>query len=155
MPSMFILLGWFERWEVSGCTAAVLWHVASRTFLKQHLAFSPCILLAPRWCIHTVVPTQLQFGRNSFLFYLRSDFCMINNLSIAVHTFAIHMLTLLSVDEILVMMYCTLLKIFLQGDILNKYCISCGWDLNLHIFLPWGSLIKCTFCTFYIFRSAK
>ena len=27
---LFILLGWFYRWEVSGCTAVVLWGVASR-----------------------------------------------------------------------------------------------------------------------------
>ena len=64
-PSLFFqqysaCLGWFMRWEISGRTAAVLLGIASRICSKQytaflcssHLAFSPCILLESRWCIH-------------------------------------------------------------------------------------------------------
>ena len=36
---------------------------------SSHLAFSLCVLLASRWCIHTVVLTQPELGRNSILFY--------------------------------------------------------------------------------------
>ena len=35
---LFILLGWFVRWKVSGRTAAVLWSSASRICSKQHTA---------------------------------------------------------------------------------------------------------------------
>ena len=33
------MFGWFVRWEVSGHTAAVLWGVASKICIKQHVAF--------------------------------------------------------------------------------------------------------------------
>ena len=55
-----------------GRAAVALWSVASSA---QHYCvvtiypFSLCILLASMWCIHTVVWTQLQFGRNPVLFY--------------------------------------------------------------------------------------
>ena len=76
---LFILLGWFLRWKVGNRTAAVLWGVASRVFLKEHiafwcsfhLAFSLCVSLVPWRCIHTVVLMQPQLGRNLVLFYLR------------------------------------------------------------------------------------
>ena len=34
-----VLLGWLVRWEVSGCTDAVLLSVAFRIYSKQHVAF--------------------------------------------------------------------------------------------------------------------
>ena len=43
--------------------------------------------------------------KSCFIALERSNFHMIDNLSIAVHTFAVHMLTLLSVDEILLPKY--------------------------------------------------
>ena len=43
-------------------------HVAF--FYSSHLAFSPYVLLASIWCIHTVVLTQSQIGKNPVLFYL-------------------------------------------------------------------------------------
>ena len=39
------------------------------------------------------------------IYFIRSDFHMINNLSLAAHTFPMHILTLLSVDEILLPRY--------------------------------------------------
>ena len=70
--ALFIFLGWFVRWEVSGCTYALLLDAASRIYLKQHLAFLSCSYFLPpsvsleiRWCICTVVLTQPQLGRIS------------------------------------------------------------------------------------------
>ena len=49
-----------------------------------HLAFSQCILFEFKWCTHTIVFTQPQLGKKScFILSVRSDFHMINNLSIA------------------------------------------------------------------------
>ena len=72
-----ICLRWFARWEVVGCTAAVLWGFASSICAKQqtafmcssHLAFSPCNSLGSRWCIHIIILTQPQLGKNPALFY--------------------------------------------------------------------------------------
>ena len=47
--------------------------------------------------------SQLQLGRIPVLFYWRSDFHMVNNLSIIVHSLPMCMLALLSVDEILLL----------------------------------------------------
>ena len=78
---LFFLFGWLMRWVVSGCTAADLLAVASRSCSKQHLAFlhcshldfSPCILLVSIWCIHSVVLTQKKIERNPILFYQRDQ----------------------------------------------------------------------------------
>ena len=101
------------RWEASGRTAVVLWRAASRICSKQHvafyccyhLAFSPIVSLESSRSIYTVVRTRSQLGINPILFYQRSDCYMINKLSIAVHLFAMHVLTSLSVDEILLPKY--------------------------------------------------
>ena len=96
------------RWETGGRTVAVLWGIARRIGSKQHteflcssdLTFSPGISLKSMWCIHTVILTQPQLGRNPTLFYQWSDFHMINNQSEIVHNFPLHMLTSLSVRDI-------------------------------------------------------
>ena len=57
----------------SGRTVVVLCYIASRISSRESvlflftfpLAFSLCVL----WCIHIVVWTQLQLGRNTVLFY--------------------------------------------------------------------------------------
>ena len=64
---LFFLLGWFERWEASGCTAVVLLGVASRICSKQHIAFlrsshlalSSVVSLESQRCYRTVVLTWL------------------------------------------------------------------------------------------------
>ena len=66
----------------------------------SHLVFSKNFFLESKWCNHTVVLTWLQFGKIPALFHQRSIFHMIDNLSRAVHVFCMHMLTLLSVDEV-------------------------------------------------------
>ena len=85
-------------WEVSGHTDAA----ASRNCSKHHVKFlcssnlflfNPYVSLVCTWSIHTVVPIRSQLERNT-------DLYKIENLSIANQTFPMHMLTLLSVDEI-------------------------------------------------------
>ena len=49
--------------------------------------------------------TWLQFRRISALFYRKSDFHIVINLSIAIRAFFMHILTYLSVDEILLLRY--------------------------------------------------
>ena len=138
-----IHLEWFVRWEVNGCIAAVLWGVASWICSKQHiaflcspyLAFSPYVLLMSRWCIHTVVLTQPQLGRNPVLFFAeRSDFHMIDNLSIAVHPLAMHMLPLFSVDEILLPRYVNLSTNFKGLPLKVKMVLSCVKYMNFVLF---------------------
>ena len=70
----------------------------------SHPAFSPCLSLTFRWCIHAVVMTLLQLGRKPILLK-RSDFHMIDNLSLTVYMFARHILTSLLVNEILLLRY--------------------------------------------------
>ena len=82
------------RWEVSSFAAAILRVVASRICLKQYieslcssyLAFYPCFLITSLCCIHTVVLKKPLLRRNQVLFYQRSDFNIIEYLSIIVHT---------------------------------------------------------------------
>ena len=78
-------LEWFVRWEVSDRTTTVLYGTASRICSKQHaaslcssyLVFSPSILLKSKWCNHTVVLTQLQFGRSQvMLFGFKAHQCL-------------------------------------------------------------------------------
>ena len=57
--------------------------------------------------VHSYSSTDTDTPWKKFCFILsdRSDFYMIDNLLIAAHTFARHMLTSLSVDEILLLRY--------------------------------------------------
>ena len=72
-----VVQGWFVRSGADSHTAAILWGIAPKIYTKQltaflcssHQAFSLCVLLAFRWCIHIVVWTQQQLGRNPVLFY--------------------------------------------------------------------------------------
>ena len=65
---LFVLLWWFVRWEVSGCTVVVLKSVASKNCSKQHvaflcsshLAFSLCILIS-----HNKIASQVWKTRKS------------------------------------------------------------------------------------------
>ena len=68
---------------------------------STHLAFPICILSASMWCIHIVVLTPPKIEKVPFFF--SSDwvgFRMIDNLSIAVHTFARLTLTWFSVNKL-------------------------------------------------------
>ena len=76
--------------KISGCPSAVF-RICSKLYTaflgSSHQVFFPSFLLESMWCSHTVLLTQLQFIRIPVLFYQRSDFHMIYNQSIAVHTF--------------------------------------------------------------------
>ena len=75
------------------------------SYFSSHLAFSLGVLLEFEWCNHTIVLTQLQLGRILPLFYQRSDIHRVDSFSIVVHALSLHMLILLSVDEILLPRY--------------------------------------------------
>ena len=108
---LFILLGWFLRWEVDGRIPVVLWGVASRICLIYLVAFlfhsylvsSLCVLSTSMWYIHKVVLNKLLLERNHVLFYRIED--MFDCQSIAVSVSARRMLTSLSVDEIMLPKY--------------------------------------------------
>ena len=75
------------------------------SFCSSHLTFSPSISFESRWYNHRIVLTFQQLGRNPVLFYRRSDFHMIDNLSRAGHTLPMRKFTSLLVDEILLPKY--------------------------------------------------
>ena len=60
---LFLLFGWFVRWEANGRTEAIFGGVASWICSRQHVAllcsshlgFSFWVLLLSMWCIHIVV----------------------------------------------------------------------------------------------------
>ena len=82
-----------------------VWHSMEQSCIVPMYLFL-CVLLASMWCIHTVVGTQLQLLKKSHSILMDTlNFHMINNLSIAVYTFIRHMLTSLSVDELLLLKY--------------------------------------------------
>ena len=137
VPHVFVLLVWFLRWEVSGCTAAVLLLVFVQKqhveFLYSfHLAFSTCILLTSMWCIHRVVLTQPQ---SCVISSARLDFHLIDNLFIAVQTFAWHMLTSLLVDEILLLRYVNLSTNFRGLSLKVEMTLSCLKHINSVVFV--------------------
>ena len=60
------------------CWQQDLFRIAYSIFSSSYLAFSRSVLLASMWCIHTVVLTQTQLGRNPFFILPdRSDFHII------------------------------------------------------------------------------
>ena len=71
-------------------------HIASLSIFHQLSSLS--ISFKSKWCSPTVVLIWLHLS-------VLSDFHMVNNQSIAVHAFPMHILTSLSVDEILVPRY--------------------------------------------------
>ena len=100
---------WGGEVEVSDCTAAVLWGAASKSHSKQHTTLCNCHLVffsghyirIQVWQLYNNTDNLEEF---QLYFYQRWDFHMVDNLSIAVHVF-LCMLTLLSVDEILLLRY--------------------------------------------------
>ena len=78
-----------------GCCFQDFFNIASTFFC---CSFSLCILSAYMWCTHRVV----------FIFSNRSDFHMIDSLSIAVHAFTRRILISLSVDETQLLRYVNL-----------------------------------------------
>ena len=110
---LFILHKWFMNWELSDCTTVVLWVAASRICWNQYAASlcSPQHFFSKHFIkVHMVLPynhTVMAIAeKNSHLILSkRLAFCMVHNLSIAVHVFPICVLTLLLVDEILLPRY--------------------------------------------------
>ena len=91
-------LGWFVKWEASGNTAGMLWDAAFKTassfffnrFVKVQLPYNSIDMATARKNSH-------------FILSERQGFFMFDNLLIAVHAFPMSILTLLSLDEILLL----------------------------------------------------
>ena len=92
-PASFVSLTWMvcemgDKWTYRCCFVGYCFqnffihHTAS--LCSSNLAFCQSALLKSRWCSHTIVLTQLQFGWNPILFYQISNFPMVSNLSIAI-----------------------------------------------------------------------
>ena len=78
----------------------------------SHPSFSSIVSLKAKWCSHTVVLVWLQFRRIPIAFYPRSASYLVDNLSIVVHTLPMCMLTLISVNKILLPRYTNWSTIF-------------------------------------------
>ena len=109
--ALFVLLGCFVRWEVSGRTIAVFVDYSMHNLFKKLPAFfcssnrdfPRCNSLASMSCIHTVVLIQLQLKNSFFVLSKISDFRMIDIQWRTVYTFTKVMLTSFSVDMILLL----------------------------------------------------
>ena len=84
--------------------------------------------------LYNSTETTTAWKKSSFIFSERADFHMINNLSIAVHAFTMHILILLSVDEILLPRYMNWSTDFRDLP-LNMVMVPC-WVLGLS-FVKW------------------
>ena len=142
---LFIWLEWFVRWEVSGRTAAFLLHVASRICFEQHAEF--CVdpiyffffsklfikVLVVSLCNST--DTATAWEKSCFISSERSDLHLIDSASIAVHTFPTHILTSLSIDEMLLTKYVnssTNFRDLLFNVEVVHYCLKCLHRLEDH-----------------------
>ena len=95
----------------NGFWAAILWSVASRIYPTLHVAFlcsSYLIFLNALSLSTACVDRDTAWKKTCFILSHRSKFNIIDNLSIAVHTFIRHMLTSLSAVEILLLRYVNL-----------------------------------------------
>ena len=124
-----ISCSWFVRWKSGGCITAVLWGVAFRICSRQQVTFLfPSSFFSMHFVrIHVVHPysnidTVAGWKKSHSILSDRSDFHMIDNFLIAVHTSTRHMLTSLSVDEMLLQENANLL-------ILKAYQLEERWLL--------------------------
>ena len=123
------------KWQYSCCFQDVSkQHTAS--LFSYNIAFSPDISLKCRWCNYMIILTMLQCRRILILFLSEcSDFHLVFNLSRVVHAFPRHMLTLLSVEEILLTKYVnwsTNFRNLLFDEEMAPSCFKCGirWDTS-------------------------
>ena len=121
---LFVLFGYLLRKEVSGRTAVVSWIVAYWISSKQHVAFlysSHLAFFSLRFLsirvVHPYSSTNTVTYCKKLRFILSDwlDFHMTDNLSIDVHSFSWHILTSLSVDEILLPRYVNMSTNFRVG----------------------------------------
>ena len=112
-PTWLVCLTWIvfemgDEWSYScyfvQCYFQDLFKIAcSILVLFPSSFFSKCLLIS-MWCIHTVVLTQLQLGRNTVLYHQLD----LASLWSTVYVLVEHKLTSLSVDEILLLRYVNL-----------------------------------------------
>ena len=106
-------IGEFVRWELSDCTTAVLWDAASRNCSKLCIIlvyFLSSLFFQHFVKVQAVPPynsTDIAkaLKNSDFILSEKLKLQMVDNLSISVCVFTMHMVTLLSVDEILLPRY--------------------------------------------------
>ena len=111
MHVLFILFGWFQRWEVGGHTVAALclFNIAC-SILVQLLSSFFSVHLVSVYVVHlyTKIDTTAAWKRLHFILSDKSDFHMIDNLLRAVHAFGRCKLMSFSVEETLLSRYVNL-----------------------------------------------
>ena len=95
-----------HKWLYRCCFVGVLFKTARSIFVQFLSSFFSMFFVSVQ-VVHSYSSTDMATDWKKFCFILseRSDFHMIDNLSKAVHAFAMHNLTLISVDEILLPRY--------------------------------------------------
>ena len=134
------------KWSYNFCFVECCFQDLFKTSINILVYFSPLffsfILLAFMGCIQTDGMTQTPLRRNPVFFYwIVSDTRMIDNPSIAVHDFTRRMLTLLSIDEILLLRYVNSSTNF-SGQPLKVEVAPSRWKhMNSVLFaFPWRSI---------------
>ena len=103
---LFVLLGWFVRWKGIGCFVRCCFQDWFKTAFSCsfHLVFfSMHFVCMQEMHPYSGIDIATAWKKSDFISLERSDFYMMDNLSVAVHAFARHMLLSLSVDEILLL----------------------------------------------------
>ena len=131
---LFVLFGWFldigDRWPYNCCFMRCcfqdLFNIAHGILVQFLSSFFSIRFVS----IHVVHPysridTTTAWKKFRFILSDRSDFHMINSLSIAVHAFARHALMALSVDETLLLRYMNLFTNF--RELPSKMEMSPTW----------------------------
>ena len=90
------------------------------------------------YVVHLYSSIATAWKKSCFIWSDRSDFLMIDNLSIAVHTFTRHMLSLLSVNEILLPRYVNLSTNF-RGLSLRVEIVCSHWK---HMYSVWFAFMQ-------------
>ena len=84
-PACLIRLTWIvfvmgSRWPYSwclvGCCRQDLFNIALSILVQLPSSFSPAVLLASKWCLHTAVSIRPLPGRNCVSFYRSGLICM-------------------------------------------------------------------------------
>ena len=96
--AVYLLFGWML---LSGLVQNSTWHCCVVSILLFLYTFVRVQVVHPYSSIDAPIPWK----KSCFILSDKSNFHMIDNLLIAVHAFPMHMFTLLSVDEIMLMRY--------------------------------------------------
>ena len=132
---MFILSGWFVRWE-----AAVLWGTASR--ICSNSTQYPCLTLIKHFSMSASLKVVQLYNsidmatasKNSyFISSERLNFFKVDNLWIVIYAFSMHMLISLSIDEISLPRYMKWSSNFRGLSFNVEMVLSCLKLMHIHL----------------------